>query len=313
MFRISTRKGCFGLERERESEAGAARGLTELSADMRQSSSLPNIQINRTAYEKSVLLRECEERLARAHTQSDPVSKASSPATSLRAVAKKAGRVPRMSRGSYQVEELQMKQWAGSWESVSMRSGVGRPALAAIASEALLSEETRHPERAESDDAVDEPPSAEAPRRADIWRNHRSAIVSHLRAQREEAMARIKREAREEHALARRAFREHDWASSIQHLNSALGKAHSEPLLRLRARATLRSEAAAMLDDAAAASAIAPRRADNHRLLAVAHTRQHTRHGRAEAARAYLKGMDLAPAEAYYHTGSEACSHGVSH
>ena len=279
---------------------------------MRQSSSLPNIQINRTAYEKSVLLRECEERLARAHTQSDPVSKASSPATSLRAVAKKAGRV--MSRGSYQVEELQMKQWAGSWESVSMlRSGVGRPALAAIASEALLSEETRHPERAESDDAVDEPPSAELPRRADIWRNHRSAIVSHLRAQREEAMARIKREAREEHALARRAFREHDWASSIQHLNSALDKAHSEPLLRLRARATLRSEAAAMLDDAAAASAIAPRRADNHRLLAVAHTRQHTRHGRAEAARAYLKGMDLAPAEACYHTGSEACSHGVSH
>ena len=238
---------------------------------MRQSSSLPNTQINRTAYEKSVLLRECEERLARAHTQSDLVSKASSPATSsLRAVAKKAGRVPRMSRGSYQVEELQMKQWAGSWESVSLRSGVGRPALAAIASEALLSEETRHPERAESDDAVDEPPSAEAPRRADIWRNHRSAIVSHLRAQREEAMARIKREAREEHALARRAFREHDWASSIQHLNSALGKAHSEPLLRLRARATLRSEAAAMLDDAAAASAIAPRRADNHRLLAVA-------------------------------------------
>ena len=276
---------------------------------MRQSSSLPNIQINRTAYEKSVLLRECEERLARAHTQSDPASKASSPATSLRVVAKKAGRV--LSRGSYQVEELQMKQWAGSWESVSMRSS--RPALAAIASEALLSEETRHPERAESDDAVDEPPSAELPRRADIWRNHRSAIVSHLRAQREEAMARIKREAREEHALARRAFREHDWASSIQHLNSALGKAHSEPLLRLRARATLRSEAAAMLDDAAAASAIAPRRADNHRLLAVAHTRQHTRHGRAEAARAYLKGMDLAPAEAYYHTGSEACSHGVSH
>ena len=42
-----------------------------------------------------------------------------------------------MSRGSYQVEELQMKQWAGSWESVSWRSGVGRPALAAIASEAL--------------------------------------------------------------------------------------------------------------------------------------------------------------------------------
>ena len=298
---------------ERASQPRAARGLTELSADMRQSSSLPNIQINRTAYEKSVLLRECEERLARAHTQSDLVSKASSPATSLRAVAKKAGRVPTMSRGSYQVEELQMKQWAGSWESVSWRSGVGRPALAAIASEALLSEETRHPERAESDDAVDEPPSAEAPRRADIWRNHRSAIVSHLRAQREEAMARIKREAREEHALARRAFREHDWASSIQHLNSALGKAHSEPLLRLRARATLRSEAAAMLDDAAAASAIAPRRADNHRLLAVAHTRQHTRHGRAEAARAYLKGMGLAPAEAYYHTGSEACSHGVSH
>ena len=294
---------------ERGQQPGAARGLTELSADMRQSSSLPNIQINRTAYEKSVLLRECEERLARAHTQSDPVSKASSPTTSLRAVAKKAGRV--MSRGSYQVEELQMKQWAGSWESVSMRSG--RPALAAIASEALLSEETRHPERAESDDAVDEPPSAEAPRRADIWRNHRSAIVSHLRAQREETMALIKREAREEHALARRAFREHDWASSIQHLNSALGKAHSEPLLRLRARATLRSEAAAMLDDAAAASAIAPRRADNHRLLAVAHTRQHTRHGRSEAARAYLKGMDLAPAEAYYHTGSEACSHGVSH
>lgn len=282
---------------------------------MRQSSSLPNIQINRTAYEKSVLLRECEERLARAHTQSDLVSKASSPATSsLRAVAKKAGqRGTHVSRGSYQVEELQMKQWAGSWESVSLRSGVDRPALAAIASEALLSEETRHPERAESDDAVDEPPSAEAPRRADIWRNHRSAIVSHLRAQREEAMARIKREAREEHALARRAFREHDWASSIQHLNSALGKAHSEPLLRLRARATLRSEAAAMLDDAAAASAIAPRRADNHRLLAVAHTRQHTRHGRAEAARAYLKGMGLAPAEAYYHTGSEACSHGVSH
>ena len=154
---------------------------------MRQSSSLPNIQINRTAYEKSVLLRECEERLARAHTQSDLMSKASSPATSsLRAVAKKAGRV--LSRGSYQVEELQMKQWAGSWESVSLRSGVGRPALAAIASEALLSEETRHPERAESDDAVDEPPSAEAPRRADIWRNHRSAIVSHLRAQREERM-----------------------------------------------------------------------------------------------------------------------------
>ena len=129
---------------------------------MRQSSSLPNIQINRTAYEKSVLLRECEERLARAHTQSDLMSKASSPATSsLRAVAKKAGRGPRMSRGSYQVEELQMKQWAGSWESVSLRSGVGRPALAAIASEALLSEETRHPERAESDDSEESNNSSE--------------------------------------------------------------------------------------------------------------------------------------------------------
>ena len=67
-----------------------------------------------------------------------------------------------------------------------------------------------------------------------------------------------------------------------------------------------------MLADAVAASTNAPRRADNYRLLAVAHTRQHTSRGRAEAGRAYLQGMDLAPAEACYHTGSEASSHGVS-
>ena len=284
--------------------------------DMQQSSSLPNIHINRTAYEKSVLLRECEERLARAHTRSDlasPVSKASSPVTTLRAVAKKAARVPKVARGSYQVEELQMKQWAGSWESITMRSGVGR--LSTVASEALLSEEMRQPELAESDDAMDELLPAGDPGTPDIWGDKRSAIASHLgslRAQREEAMQRIKCEAREEHALARRAFRSHDWVGSINHLNSALGKAHSEPLLRLRARATLRSEATPMLEDAVAASANAPRRADNYRLLAVAQTRQHTWQGRAEAGRAYLQGMDLAPAEACYHTGSEASSHGVS-
>lgn len=276
-------------------------------ADMQQS----------TAYEKSVLLSECEDRLARAHTRFDlasPVSKASSPVTTLRAVAKKAGRVPKVARGSYQVEELQMKLWAGSWESVSVRSsGVGQ--LSSVASEALLSEEMRQPELAESGDAVDELLPAGDPGAADIWGDKRPAIDSHLgslRARREEAMQRIKCEAREEHALARRAFRSHDWAGSINHLNSALGKAHSEPLLRLRARATLRSEATRMLEDAAAASANAPRRADNYRLLAVAHTRQHTWQGRAEAGRAYLQGMDLAPAESCYHSGSEAASHGAS-
>ena len=64
-----------------------------------------------------------------------------------------------------------------------------------------------------------------------------------------------------------------------------------------------------MLADAAAALANAPRHADNYRLLAVAHTQQGRR---VEAGRAYLQGMDLAPAEACYHTGSEASSHGVS-
>ena len=283
----------------------------------------------RVDHEKSVLLRECEERLARTHSRSEllssrelpsPVSKASSPVATLRAVATKAGRIPRVTHGSYQVDELQMKQFAGSWESVSMRSGAGR--LSSVASEAMLSEEMRQPELAESEDAMDELLPARAtfltagdPGTPDIWGGKRSAIASHLgslRAQREEAMQRIKCEAREEHALARRAFRSHDWAGSINHLNTALGKAHSEPLLRLRARATLRSEATPMLADAVAASTNAPRRADNYRLLAVAHTRQHTSRGRAEAGRAYLQGMDLAPAETYYHAGSEAASHGVS-
>ena len=140
--------------------------------------------------------------------------------------ATKTARVPRVTRGSYQVNELQMKQWAGSWESISMRPGVGR--LSTVASEALLSEEMRQPELAESEDAMDELLPARAtfltagdPGTPDIWGDKRSAIASHLgslRAQREEAMQRIKCEAREEHALARRAFRSRDWAGSINHL-----------------------------------------------------------------------------------------------
>lgn len=207
-----------------------------------QSSSLPSIRVNRTAYEKSVLLKECESRLARTtHTRSD--------LPSLVSKATKTARVPRVTRGSYQVNELQMKQWAGSWESVSCRSAVGRTSVVgqlssptSCASEARLPEEVRQPELAESEDAMGELLPAGDLGTSGIWERKRSAIALHLPAQREEAMRQLKSEAREEHALARRAFRSHDWVSSINHLNSALSKAHSEPLLRLRARATLRSD-----------------------------------------------------------------------
>jgi hypothetical protein len=245
-------------------------------APLQQSSSLPDLR--QSAYEKSVL---------------KSVSSKPAPKDVLRA---------KVTKVSYETDVLQMMGKGGSWAQISHE-------------ERTISEAGPSNESAGSEGSIGAGPMGLGRSKSGLKRQGRmnligagGGVLSRLAEQREEQMQQLKQEAREEAKQARDAFGRRDWAGSVEHSNAALGKARSEPLLRLRARAKLREGPdKTVLDDAVAALAQAPERADNYRLLGVAQTQA----GRlGEAGRSYLQGMQLAPHESTYHGGMGVSTHG---